>query len=162
MSDVASLAVDFDSCSLGADSTPQPRTVEASASPVTGGCGPTSRFSIYQRHESHRQKPDSIRALGRTRTCDQEIRRLLLYPLSYEGDSTKLSEVPRNRAGLLQITFKNGIPRRAWPFPNGPQLHGCAQTAANHDQGEAANDEKSESNSCHAGEVGACVCECRP
>ena len=24
-------------------------------------------------------------ALGRNRTCDQEIRRLLLYPLSYEG-----------------------------------------------------------------------------
>ena len=24
-------------------------------------------------------------ALGRIRTCDQEIRRLLLYPLSYEG-----------------------------------------------------------------------------
>ena len=24
-------------------------------------------------------------ALGRSRTCDQEIRRLLLYPLSYEG-----------------------------------------------------------------------------
>ena len=26
-----------------------------------------------------------MRALGRNRTCDQEIRRLLLYPLSYEG-----------------------------------------------------------------------------
>jgi hypothetical protein len=26
-----------------------------------------------------------IGALGRNRTCDQEIRRLLLYPLSYEG-----------------------------------------------------------------------------
>jgi hypothetical protein len=25
------------------------------------------------------------RALGRNRTCGQEIRRLLLYPLSYEG-----------------------------------------------------------------------------
>ncbi len=25
-------------------------------------------------------------ALGRNRTCDQEIRRLLLYPLSYEGN----------------------------------------------------------------------------
>jgi hypothetical protein len=24
-------------------------------------------------------------ALGRIRTCDQEIRKLLLYPLSYEG-----------------------------------------------------------------------------
>jgi len=28
------------------------------------------------------------RALGRSRTCDQEIRRLLLYPLSYEGVSS--------------------------------------------------------------------------
>ena len=26
-------------------------------------------------------------ALGRNRTCGQEIRRLLLYPLSYEGVS---------------------------------------------------------------------------
>jgi hypothetical protein len=26
-----------------------------------------------------------VGALGRNRTCDQEIRRLLLYPLSYEG-----------------------------------------------------------------------------
>lgn len=26
-------------------------------------------------------------ALGRNRTCDQEIRKLLLYPLSYEGQS---------------------------------------------------------------------------
>lgn len=26
-------------------------------------------------------------ALGRTRTCDRQIRRLLLYPLSYEGVS---------------------------------------------------------------------------
>ena len=26
-----------------------------------------------------------LSALGRNRTCDQEIRRLLLYPLSYEG-----------------------------------------------------------------------------
>jgi len=29
--------------------------------------------------------PDRNGALGRNRTCDQEIRRLLLYPLSYEG-----------------------------------------------------------------------------
>ena len=29
-------------------------------------------------------------ALGRNRTCDQEIRRLLLYPLSYEGERARI------------------------------------------------------------------------
>ena len=88
---------------LGRTRLPSARTVEAGASPVTGGCGPTSRFSIYQRHESHRQVPAPIRALGRTRTCDQEIRRLLLYPLSYEGDTSKLPELPPNGGGPATV-----------------------------------------------------------
>ena len=33
-----------------------------------------------------RKNAASSGALGRNRTCDQEIRRLLLYPLSYEGE----------------------------------------------------------------------------
>ena len=36
-------------------------------------------------------------ALGRNRTCDQEIRRLLLYPLSYEGNLSSL-DLPHDPA----------------------------------------------------------------
>ena len=44
-----------------------------------------------------------LSALGRNRTCDQEIRRLLLYPLSYEGSGSRI-------VGRLE-TF--GMPRVA-------------------------------------------------
>ena len=42
-------------------------------------------------------------ALGRNRTCDQEIRRLLLYPLSYEGG------VGFEAVNSLQARVKNGF-----------------------------------------------------
>ncbi len=44
-------------------------------------------------------------ALGRNRTCDQEIRRLLLYPLSYEGNAYKLGVTeftPQAHTGLAK------------------------------------------------------------
>ena len=42
-------------------------------------------------------------ALGRNRTCDQEIRRLLLYPLSYEGG------VGFEASTILQARVKKGF-----------------------------------------------------
>lgn len=42
-------------------------------------------------------------ALGRNRTCDQEIRRLLLYPLSYEGG------VGFDASPILQACVKKGF-----------------------------------------------------
>ena len=42
-------------------------------------------------------------ALGRNRTCDQEIRRLLLYPLSYEGG------VGFEAITILQARVKKGF-----------------------------------------------------
>ena len=33
-------------------------------------------------------------APGRTRTCDQPLRRRLLYPLSYGGSAPTLAEIP--------------------------------------------------------------------
>ena len=42
-------------------------------------------------------------ALGRNRTCDQEIRRLLLYPLSYEGG------VGFEALTILQARVKKGF-----------------------------------------------------
>jgi hypothetical protein len=50
----------------------------------------STRFSLLESY-SGPDKPleggalEIMSALGRNRTCDQEIRRLLLYPLSYEG-----------------------------------------------------------------------------
>jgi hypothetical protein len=41
------------------------------------------RYSMYSQAIAHDK---GFGALGRNRTCDQEIRRLLLYPLSYEGE----------------------------------------------------------------------------
>ncbi len=37
--------------------------------------------------QTHAHLIPKFGALGRIRTCDQEIRRLLLYPLSYEGNA---------------------------------------------------------------------------
>jgi hypothetical protein len=57
----------------------------------------STRFSLLESYNGL-AKPleggalEIMSALGRNRTCDQEIRRLLLYPLSYEGGC------PRKRA----------------------------------------------------------------
>ena len=50
----------------------------------------------------------AVRAPGRIRTCDKEIRRLLLYPLSYGGNKTSLL---RRSDGLGQ-RHENLIDRR--------------------------------------------------
>lgn len=53
----------------------------------------------------------STGALGRNRTCDQEIRRLLLYPLSYEGNAREVYQRPSSSKldlkALLAIELNN-------------------------------------------------------
>ena len=44
-------------------------------------------------------------ALGRNRTCDQEIRRLLLYPLSYEGGVGFDCSVPGDDGKLDKVSY---------------------------------------------------------
>jgi hypothetical protein len=47
-----------------------------------------------------------VGALGRNRTCDQEIRRLLLYPLSYEGKTLLSKALPSLSQNLPSKTVK--------------------------------------------------------
>jgi hypothetical protein len=48
------------------------------------------RPAAAPRNQETRACSSSKSAPGRIRTCDQEIRRLLLYPLSYGGKKTSL------------------------------------------------------------------------
>ena len=63
------------------------------------------------------------RALGRNRTCDQEIRRLLLYPLSYEGftafrvpERRTLSADPGPLPTVDRMTYERWTRVAEWPI----------------------------------------------
>lgn len=69
-------------------------------------------------------------AAGTIRTCDSLLRRKVLYPLSYGGETASLA----TRTGHRRVSLEDGGEHAAVAIAHGPRAYRFAWSKCQHDQ----------------------------